>query len=114
MQPYLHLTLLPRMSTLDRLSDATFSHVFKVFRPVTITTGLAAVLLVYLSFVRLLRFRRYRKVHEEYQQKYEAGKLTPDDAQKIMTVSSMYDMPRLLNYSLAFALYKTYGIVSRR
>ncbi|EKM76918.1 hypothetical protein AGABI1DRAFT_122398 [Agaricus bisporus var. burnettii JB137-S8] len=60
----------------------------------------------------LLRFKRYREVHKKYQHKYEAGKLTPEDAQKIMRVSAMYDMPRLLGYSLAFALFKTYGIPS--
>lgn len=38
--------------------------------------------------------------------------MTPDEAQKIMQISTMYDMPLLLNYALAFALFKTYGIPS--
>ena len=43
--------------------------------------------------------------------KYQDGTLTPEEAQRIILVSTSYDMPLLLNYSLAFALFKTYAIV---
>jgi hypothetical protein len=98
------------MPTFDRILDVL--HLPWVLRQVNLTTALAALFVGYLSFVRLRRFKRYRKMHKKYQHKYETGKLTPDDAQKIMMVSCMYDMPLLLNYSLAFALFKTYAIVS--
>ena len=66
--------------------------------------------LVWLLVVRALRWRRYNAIHRQFQAKYET--MTPEEAQKIMQVSTLYDMPLLLNYSLAFALFKTYGIVS--
>ncbi|XP_006464016.1 hypothetical protein AGABI2DRAFT_209029 [Agaricus bisporus var. bisporus H97] len=102
------------MISFSQALDATVPHVSNVLqvKPITLTTGIAALFIGYLSFVQLLRFKRYREVHKKYQHKYEAGKLTPEDAQKIMRVSAMYDMPRLLGYSLAFALFKTYGIPS--
>ena len=43
--------------------------------------------------------------------KYQDGTLTPEEAQRIILVSTSYDMPFLLNYSLAFALFKTYAIM---
>ncbi|KAK0462534.1 uncharacterized protein EV420DRAFT_1735087 [Desarmillaria tabescens] len=72
--------------------------------------GLAC--LGYLSLVKLLRWRRYNTVHEKYTPKYKAGTLTLQDAQEIISVSMMYDMPALMNYALAFALFKTYAIPS--
>ena len=43
--------------------------------------------------------------------KYQDGTLTPEEAQRIILVSTTYDMPLLLNYSLASALFKTYAIM---
>ena len=43
--------------------------------------------------------------------KYQDGTLTLEEAQCIILLSTTYDMPLLLNYSLAFALFKTYAIV---
>ena len=43
--------------------------------------------------------------------KFQDGTLTPEEAQRIILVSTSYDMPFLLNYSLAFALFKTYAIM---
>ena len=43
--------------------------------------------------------------------KYQDGMLTPEEAQRISLVLTSFDMPLLLNYSLAFALFKTYAIV---
>ena len=43
--------------------------------------------------------------------KYQHGTLTPEEAQRIILFSTSNDMLLLLNYSLAFALFKTYAIV---
>ncbi|KAJ6551055.1 hypothetical protein DFH09DRAFT_1086371 [Mycena vulgaris] len=37
--------------------------------------------------------------------------LTPEEAQEVFQLSFMYDMPTLVEYALAFALFKTYAIV---
>jgi hypothetical protein len=65
---------------------------------------------IWLLTVRALRWKRYNAIHRQFQPKYET--MTPEEAQKIIQLSTMYDMPLLLNYALAFALFKTYGIVS--
>ena len=67
-------------------------------------------LLIWLVTVRAFRWNRYNAIHRQFQAKHE--ELTPEEAQKIIQVSTLYDMPLLLNYALAFALFKTYGIVS--
>ena len=41
--------------------------------------------------------------------KYQDGTLTLEEAQRIILLSTSYDMPLLLNYSLAFALFETYA-----
>lgn len=68
--------------------------------------------LVWLVVVRALRWARYNAIHREFKAKYEGRTMTPEEAQKIMHVSMLYDMPLLLNYALSFALFKTYAIVS--
>ena len=68
-------------------------------------------LLFWLVAVRAFRWKRYNAIHRQFQAKYNEG-ITPEEAQRIIQVSVLYDMPLLLNYSLAFALFKTYGIVS--
>ena len=71
-------------------------------------------LLIWLVAVRAFRWNRYNAIHRQFQAKYKDGLgITPEEAQKIIQVSTLYDMPLLLNYALAFALFKTYGIVSR-
>ena len=70
-------------------------------------------LLIWLVAVRAFRWKRYNAIHRQFQAKYKEGRITPEEAQKIIQISTMYDMPLLLNYSLGFALFKTYGIVSR-
>lgn len=69
------------------------------------------ILLPYVTLVQSLRWRRYNELHRKYQAKFENKTLTPEEAQRVLQVSSAYDMPLLLNYALAFALFKTYGIV---
>ncbi|PFH48519.1 hypothetical protein AMATHDRAFT_5718 [Amanita thiersii Skay4041] len=70
-----------------------------------------AVGLSYLVLVRCLRWRRYNAVHAKYHRR-DVKDLTLEEAQKIMQESVFWDMPLLLNYALAFALFKTYGIPS--
>ena len=69
-------------------------------------------LLIWLVIVRAFRWKRYDAIHQQFQSKYKEG-LTPEEAQKIIQVSTHYDMPLLMNFAIAFALFKTYGIVSR-
>ena len=70
-------------------------------------------LLIWLVTVRAFRWKRYNAIHRQFQAKYNLKEeMTPEEAQKIIQVSVLYDMPLLLNYALAFALFKTYGIVS--
>jgi hypothetical protein len=68
-------------------------------------------LLIWLVAVRAFRWKRYNAIHRQFQAKFK--EITPEEAQKIIQVSTLYDMPLLLNYALAFALFKTYGIVSQ-
>ena len=67
--------------------------------------------LIWLIAVRAFRWQRYNAIHRQFQAKYEEKTMTPEEAQKVIQVSILYDMPLLLNYSLAFALFKTYAIV---
>ena len=77
----------------------------------TVLEGTIIGVLGYLALARLFRWRRYNAIHWEYMKKYQDGTLTPEEAQRIILVSSSCDMPLLLNYSLAFALFKTYAVV---
>lgn len=81
----------------------------------TPTTAISlASLFGYLALVRVLRWRRYNALHHQYASRFnlktKRWDITPQEAQKIMLVSSAYDMPKLLNSALAFALFKTYAI----
>jgi hypothetical protein len=82
----------------------TTSPMVYVFLPLVFAT--------YLWLVRTLRWRRYNAMHEKYQAKYEKETLTPEEAQEIIHVAAFYDMPSLVKYSLAFALFKAAAIVS--
>ncbi|KAJ7725936.1 hypothetical protein B0H16DRAFT_1593424 [Mycena metata] len=64
--------------------------------------------LVYLCVVRSLRWRRYNAIHRKYSAKFAT--LTPEEAQEVVQLAFFYDMPMLSEYSLAFALFKTYAI----
>ena len=74
-------------------------------------TVICAVLLAYLCLVKSLRWRRYNAIHAKYRVQYETECLTPEEAQEIMHVGAFYDMPSLVKYSLAFALFKAAAIV---
>lgn len=79
------------------------------------SVAVPGALLLWLALVRAFRWRRYNAIHREYGPKWRNGEgvITPEEAQIIAQLSAAYDMPLLLNYSLAFALFKTYAIVSR-
>jgi hypothetical protein len=81
--------------------------------PTTVGAALSSLFVAYICLVRALRWRRFHDIHRKYEAKWKEGKLTPAEAQRITLVSSMYDMPLLLNKALSFALFKTYAIVSR-
>jgi hypothetical protein len=70
-------------------------------------------ILLWIALVRTFRWRRYNAIHREYGPKWNNGKgnITPEEAQKIMAVSAMYDIPFWSNFALAFVLLKSYGIV---
>jgi hypothetical protein len=70
----------------------------------------ACTLLGYLCLVRLFRRKRYEEVHSKYAHKIH--ELTPQEAQNVMLLSSLWDMPGLYNYAVSFALFKTYAIAS--
>ncbi|KAJ7119562.1 hypothetical protein C8R44DRAFT_982262 [Mycena epipterygia] len=76
----------------------------------TKTSVVCALGVVYLCVVRSLRWRRYNAIHKKYSAKFQAGTLTPEEAQEVIRVSFMCDMPMLSEYSLSFALFKTYAI----
>ncbi|KAJ3562037.1 hypothetical protein NP233_g9826 [Leucocoprinus birnbaumii] len=97
---------------LSRHFEALAPHVSDTLNSPSLTKGLVTAFVGYLALVRVLRFKRYRDIHKKYQKKYEDRTLTPEEAQKVMFVSCGYDMPLVLNYSLAFALFKTYAIPS--
>jgi len=69
-------------------------------------------ILIWLIAVRAFRSQRYNAIHRQFQAKYEEKTMTPEEAQKVIHVSMLYDMPLLLKCALGFALFKTYGIPS--
>lgn len=78
------------------------------------TAVVAGGILTWLVLVRACRWRRYNAIHRKYEAKWDNGRgeITPEEAQEIINVSFMYEIPLLLNYAVGFALFKTYGIVS--
>ncbi|KAJ7059220.1 hypothetical protein C8F01DRAFT_1146409 [Mycena amicta] len=72
------------------------------------TAGSLALLTLYLLIVRSLRWRRYNALHKKYTRKKST--LTPEEAQEVVQLAFEWDMPILSEYSLAFALFKTYAI----
>ena len=79
--------------------------------PLTPAVSVAAIF--YLCLVRAFRWRRFDAIHRQYDARFKSRSLTPEEAQEVVHVAAFYDMPLLLNYSVAFALFKTYAIVSR-
>ncbi|KAJ1301621.1 hypothetical protein OPQ81_008868 [Rhizoctonia solani] len=75
--------------------------------------------LAYLTVVHILRYRRIRSIVRKHPpSRGTDGKnpshycMTPAEAQRIVWTSSLWDAPFLVEKSLEFALFKTYGIES--
>ncbi|CAE6413031.1 unnamed protein product [Rhizoctonia solani] len=75
--------------------------------------------LTYLITVYILRYRRVRSIVEKHPPSQGTDgksasdyRMTPAEAQRIIWTSSLYDHPMLVEKSLEFALFKTYGIES--
>ncbi|KAG8762138.1 hypothetical protein FRC11_010969 [Ceratobasidium sp. 423] len=96
-----------------RPSDGKMRHIAFILDP----DGIA-----YLTVVHILRYRRvtstmHKHVAEYPSQGTDGGnpsdyRMTPAEAQKIIWVSSLWDAPFLVEKSLEFAFFKTYGIES--
>ncbi|CAA7271255.1 unnamed protein product [Cyclocybe aegerita] len=105
----------------DWSGDGLFSYDY-LFLRATVVIGqlrclssayaLLAGLLIWLVVVRLLRWRHYNAIHSEYGPKWNDGKgsITPEEAQKIVNLSTLYDMPLLTYYALSFGLVGSYAI----
>lgn len=104
--------LLPLLSCLLRHLPG-LSEVIERFRHVPFPAAFFGGIFLWLILVRIFRWRRYNAIHRKYGPIWNNGKgiITPEEAQKIMAVSSNYDMPLVMNFAGAFALFKTYGIV---
>ncbi|KAJ6482051.1 hypothetical protein C8R47DRAFT_582237 [Mycena vitilis] len=86
---------------------------FPAYLSLSMSTKSSVVLalgVVYLCVVRLLRYRRLDAMQTKYSAKFRAKTLTPEEAQEVVQLSFTYDMPTLAEYSLSFALFKTYAI----
>jgi hypothetical protein len=80
---------------------------------------LVLVVISIVTWVALARSRRwnhYNAIHQKYGPKWDngRGRITPEEAQAVVQLSTYYDMPFVLYRSYAFALFKTYAIVSLR
>ncbi|KAJ7629474.1 hypothetical protein DFH06DRAFT_1225821 [Mycena polygramma] len=86
---------------------------FPAYLSLTMSTKSSVVFalgVVYLCIVRSLRYRRLDAMQKKYCAKFRTKTLTPEEAQEVVQLSFTYDMPTLAEYSLSFALFKTYAI----
>ncbi|KAJ3510800.1 hypothetical protein NLJ89_g4467 [Agrocybe chaxingu] len=81
-------------------------------RRLSLTHALLVGLLIWLGVVRIFRWKRYNAIHREYGPKWNDGKggITPEEAQRIVNLSTLYDMPLLTYYALSFGLVGSYAI----
>ena len=61
-------------------------------------------LLIWLVAVRAFRWKRYNAIHQQFQAKYKEA-IIPEEAQKIVQVSRLYDMPLLMKYASGFVVF---------
>ncbi|KAG8704678.1 hypothetical protein FRC08_002093, partial [Ceratobasidium sp. 394] len=99
------------------------SGIFAYYEDVSFATYGVLGMVAYLSLVRLLRYRLINGKLKGYLSTHTLRKgsdgsspsdypMTPAEAQEILRVSSASDMPYLVEKSIEFALFKTYGIES--
>ncbi|KAG9077867.1 hypothetical protein FS749_010191, partial [Ceratobasidium sp. UAMH 11750] len=93
------------------------------YEDVSLVTYGVLGMVAYLSLVRLLRYRLINGKLKRYLSTHTLRKgsdgsspsdypMTPAEAQEILRISSASDMPYLVEKSIEFALFKTYGIES--
>jgi hypothetical protein len=75
---------------------------------------LVAGIVGWVFLARSRRWDQYNAIHQKYRLKWDngRGKITPEEAQLVVHLSNCYDMPSHMYFSLSFALFKTYAIVS--
>jgi hypothetical protein len=100
----------PRLSISVMTWALLYPPIFRTTMP-TIPMVVCTLGFAYLCLVRALRWRWYNAIHKKFGSQYTTKTLTPEEAQQVMHLSSFWDMPLLMNYALAFALFKTYAIV---
>lgn len=104
---YIALHACSRLATLTML---TSSHAFSPGPAAYVAAGFLA----YFLCARWLRWRNYLAIHRKFGAKFLNGGLTVQDAQEIVQVSGMWDMPALLYFALSYATIKTYAIVGQQ
>ncbi|KAK1226004.1 hypothetical protein PQX77_000663 [Marasmius sp. AFHP31] len=72
----------------------------------------ALILLTWVSITQTFRWRRHNYIQRVYGPKFTSGTMTAEDAQEVIRILIRYEMPLVIEYALAFALFKTYGIPS--
>ena len=92
------------------LLDTTLSLVDSLPWPTFTVPSL--ILLTWLGITQGFRWRRHNYIQRVYGPKYTSGTMTAEDAQEVVKILIHYEMPLILEYALAFALFKTYAIVS--
>lgn len=84
-------------------------------RHISLAAGFTGAVIFWLCLVRALRWRRYNAIHQKFGAKWNngLGTITPQEAQEIMHVSCLYDMPWLVSLGGGLLVFlNTYGIVS--
>lgn len=67
----------------------------------------------YVFLVRMLRYRNLEYIRERVAKlKSSPNGVTPSEAQKLILISLLLDMPTLCRLGIQLALFKSYGIVS--
>lgn len=75
---------------------------------------ISILILAYVCLVHSFRWRRYNEIHKKYHKQFETQTMTPEEAQQVLHLAVLYDMPTLMKYSLAFSLFKAAAVVRAR
>ncbi|KAK1220831.1 hypothetical protein PQX77_016402 [Marasmius sp. AFHP31] len=92
------------------LSDTVLSALDSLPWPTLTVPSL--ILLTWVGITQTFRWGRHNHIQRVYGPKYTSGTMTAEDAQKVVGALIRYEMPLILEYALAFALFKTYAIPS--
>ncbi|KJA16602.1 hypothetical protein HYPSUDRAFT_147542 [Hypholoma sublateritium FD-334 SS-4] len=91
------------------------TEIISSLRRISIAAGFTGAVILWLCLVRILRWRRYNAIHRKFGARWNNGhgKITPQEAQEIMHVSCIYDMPWLVSLGGGLLVFlNTYGIPS--